>query len=163
MKIREAAPRDIPQIMRLYRQIIARLYELAPLYRTNEEQDESFIKDTITSDKSDILIAEEEGAALGFALLQSRESAKLAGVAQRRYAFLMDICVDEKLRGRGVGSALLAACEEWARGRGLEYMELNVLEANAAARRLYERAGYAKTVSVMRRELEANGGGKSGR
>ena len=65
----------------------------------------------------------------------------------------MDICVDEKLRGQGVGSALLAACEEWARGRGLEYLELNVLEANEAARRLYERTGYKKIVNVMRMEL----------
>ena len=65
----------------------------------------------------------------------------------------MDICVDEKLRGRGIGSAMLAACEEWARAKNFEYLELNVLEANAAARRLYERTGYKKTVNVMRMEL----------
>ena len=65
----------------------------------------------------------------------------------------MDICVDEKLRGRGIGSALLAACEEWAREKNYEYLELNVLEANAAARRLYERTGYKKIVNVMRMEL----------
>ena len=48
---------------------------------------------------------------------------------------------------------MLAACEEWAREKNFEYLELNVLEANAAARRLYERTGYKKTVNVMRMEL----------
>lgn len=153
MKIRTAAAEDVPQIKPLYRQIIARLAKLAPLYRTDCEQDDEFITKTIERESSDILVAELDGAITAFALIEERETAKLAGVAPRRYAFLMDICVDEKLRGQGVGSALLAACEEWARRRGLEYLELNVLEANEAARRLYERTGYKKIVNVMRMEL----------
>lgn len=153
VKIRRAAPGDVPRIKPLYRQIIARLAELAPLYRVDCEQDEEFIKEAITSESSDILVAEDDGAITGFALLEARETAKLAGVAQRRYAFLMDLCVDEKLRGSGIGSALLSACGEWARTKNLEYLELNVLEANEAARRLYERTGYKKTVNVMRMEL----------
>ncbi len=153
MKIRKASADDIPRIKPLYRQIIARLYELAPLYRTDCEQEDEFIKKTIECESSEILVAEEDGELLAFALLEGRETAKLAGVAPRRYAFLMDICVDEKLRGLGIGSALLAACEEWAREKNYEYLELNVLEANAAARRLYERTGYKKIVNVMRMEL----------
>lgn len=153
MKIRKAEPRDVEAIKRIYRQIIARLAELAPCYRTDCEQDEEYIKNAIARAGSDILVAERGGAVTAFALLEERETARLAGVAQRRFAFLTDICVDEKARGQGIGSALLDACEEWARGRGLEYMELNVLEANEAARRLYERTGYKKIVSVMRMEL----------
>ena len=153
VKIRKAEPRDLPQIKPLYRQIIARLAELAPLYRTDCEQEDEFIKETIARETSDILVTETDGAITAFALLEERETARLAGVKPRRYAFLMDICVDERLHGQGIGSALLSACEDWARGRGLEYLELNVLEANAAARRLYERTGFQKIVNVMRREL----------
>ena len=54
-----------------------------------------------------------------------------------------------------------AACEEWAREKNFEYLELNVLEANAAARRLYERTGYKKIVNVMRMELTEKGTGNS--
>ena len=111
MKIRKASADDIPRIKPLYRQIIARLYELAPLYRVDCEQEDEFIKKTIECESSEILVAEEDGGLLAFALLEGRETAKLAGVAPRRYAFLMDICVDEKLRGLGIGSALLAAAK----------------------------------------------------
>lgn len=153
MKIRKAAADDVPRIKPLYRQIIARLAELAPLYRVDCEQEDEFIKNAIERENSDILVAEEDGGLVAFALLEGRETAHLAGVARRRCAFLMDICVDEKLRGQGIGSAMLAACEEWAREKNFEYLELNVLEANEAARRLYERTGYKKTVNVMRMEL----------
>lgn len=153
MKIRKATADDVPRIKPLYRQIIARLAGLAPLYRTDCEQEDGFIKNAIECESSDILVAEDGGGLAAFALLEGRETAKLAGVAPRRYAFLTDICVDEKLRGQGIGSAMLAACEEWAREKNFEYLELNVLEANEAARRLYERTGYKKTVSVMRMEL----------
>lgn len=152
MNIRKADIKDVYDIKRLYRQLIARLAELAPLYRIDAEQDEDFIKDAVSGCGSDILVAEENGAILAFALLESREP-RHAGAARRKHAFLMDICVDEEQRGRGIGSALLAASEEWAREKGLEYIELNVLEANSAAWRLYERNGFKKTVSVMRREL----------
>ena len=93
MKIRKATADDIPRIKPLYRQIIARLYELAPLYRVDCEQEDEFIKKTIECESSEILVAEEDGGLLAFALLEGRETAKLAGVAPRRYAFLMDICV----------------------------------------------------------------------
>ena len=45
-------------------------------------------------------------------------------------------------RRGGVGSALLERAEDEARKRGAPYMALMVTEENAAARALYERAGY---------------------
>ena len=72
MKIRTAAAEDLPQIKPLYRQIIARLAELAPLYRTDCEQDDEFIKKTIERESSDILVAELDGAITAFALLEER-------------------------------------------------------------------------------------------
>ena len=89
MKIRKATADDLPRIKPLYRQIIARLYELAPLYRVDCEQEDEFIKKTIECESSEILVAEEDGGLLAFALLEGRETAKLVGVAPRRYAFLM--------------------------------------------------------------------------
>ncbi|HET6654405.1 MAG TPA: GNAT family N-acetyltransferase [Nocardioides sp.] len=54
---------------------------------------------------------------------------------------------DPAYRSRGVGSAVLTAIERWAGERGLRlHIEVNV--ANAGARALYERAGYAGTGEV---------------
>lgn len=57
--------------------------------------------------------------------------------------FLMDgIFVAPEARGRGVGSALLAAIEDEARGRGYRELRLDVIDSNPRARALYERLGY---------------------
>jgi RimJ/RimL family protein N-acetyltransferase len=45
-------------------------------------------------------------------------------------------------RRRGIGRALLAAAEEWARGAGVSKLELHVFPHNEAAIALYEGFGY---------------------
>ena len=63
-----------------------------------------------------------------------------------RCAELEDLFVREQERGRGVGTALLAAAEEAARAAGATRLGFAVTvgnPANSAARRLYERCGYA--------------------
>lgn len=46
------------------------------------------------------------------------------------------------LRGAGIGSRLIGACEAEMLRRGIAVSEIGVEEDNAAARRLYERLGY---------------------
>jgi RimJ/RimL family protein N-acetyltransferase len=47
-------------------------------------------------------------------------------------------------RRRGIGRALLAAAEEWARGAGVSKLELHVFPHNEAAIALYEDFGYER-------------------
>ena len=70
-----------------------------------------------------------------------------------RHGHLAILAVAEAGEGRGVGRALLAAGEGWAAARGYRFVTLNVFAANARARRLYERAGYAPDTIRYAREL----------
>jgi len=56
---------------------------------------------------------------------------------------IADIVVAPDQRGRGVGQALIAAAQEWARDRGYRLLSLNVLLENMPARQLYERLGFS--------------------
>lgn len=57
--------------------------------------------------------------------------------------FLMDgIFVTAAARGRGVGTALLQAIAQEARGRGYDRLRLDVINTNPRARALYERFGF---------------------
>jgi ribosomal protein S18 acetylase RimI-like enzyme len=60
-------------------------------------------------------------------------------------AHLVGMWVDPGHRGRGVAMALLDHAVRWARERGASEMILWVADHNTAARRLYERAGFAAT------------------
>jgi len=63
-------------------------------------------------------------------------------------AALTSLWVDPRFRGRGVGSALVAAVEEWARSQHLNQVVLWVTEVNRTAERLYEHIGFTRTGRV---------------
>jgi RimJ/RimL family protein N-acetyltransferase len=54
------------------------------------------------------------------------------------------MAVDRGWRGRGVGSALVQAAIDWARGAGLHKLCLEVFPHNAAGIALYRRAGFTE-------------------
>jgi GNAT superfamily N-acetyltransferase len=57
-------------------------------------------------------------------------------------AHIADVVVRTAAGGAGVGSALLAYAEQWARDRGFAMLTLNVFTANRRARELYARLGF---------------------
>jgi ribosomal protein S18 acetylase RimI-like enzyme len=57
---------------------------------------------------------------------------------------IVGLAVDPGARGRGVGAALLAAAEQFARDRGGRKLSLRVLSTNGPALRLYERSGFVR-------------------
>ena len=97
-----------------------------------------------------ILVAAEGELRLGFALVVFDLPDEVTGLAQ---AFLAYMAVEVGERGHGVGSLLLAACEEEARRHGTPYLGLMVTEGNAAAQRLYERAGYRTERRLLGKKL----------
>ncbi len=61
-------------------------------------------------------------------------------------------------RRRGVGKALLAAAESWARTAGVSKLELHVFPHNEAASALYEACGFER--EGLRREHYRRAGGE---
>ena len=64
-------------------------------------------------------------------------------VAHEAAAEVEGLVVDEKYRRQGIGSALLAACMEWAAHAGASSMRLEVRASNTAALALYQRYGFS--------------------
>jgi RimJ/RimL family protein N-acetyltransferase len=56
----------------------------------------------------------------------------------------LGMLVSADWRGRGVGSALVAAAIEWARARGLHKLTLSVFPHNEAAIALYRKFGFVE-------------------
>jgi ribosomal protein S18 acetylase RimI-like enzyme len=88
---------------------------------------------------STLVVAEEDGCAAGFAFFEHATDY----FTREHHGHLGMIAVGESSEGRGVGTALLRAAEEWTRAQGYGKLTLNVFEGNERARSIYERAGYA--------------------
>jgi ribosomal protein S18 acetylase RimI-like enzyme len=72
---------------------------------------------------------------------QRREGAELI--------WIFDIWVDEPMRGRGYGRALMELAETEAQRMGVARVELNVYGDNARARGLYESLGFVEMSRQM--------------
>ena len=97
-----------------------------------------------------IFIAEDEnGVSLGFIHL----NVSTDYYEHENHGHISDIIVAPNGEGRGVGKALMAAGEDWARNRGFKSLTLNVFGNNARARNLYEKIGYAEDMIKYRKEL----------
>lgn len=66
---------------------------------------------------------------------------------------LHDIFVDDRARRAGVGEALLAATLDGLRALGAPRCVLHTMWGNGAAQRLFERAGFRRTMIEMTCEL----------
>ncbi len=96
----------------------------------------------LTRGNSDLWVALSAGAVVGDALVCYRRGS--------RRARLYSIVTDRAHSGRGIGRALLAACEAGARERGCEELRLEVRPDNATALRLYQASGYEVTATLAR-------------
>jgi GNAT superfamily N-acetyltransferase len=60
--------------------------------------------------------------------------------------------VEERLRGQGIGAALVRAAEEWLVGQGCGLIEVTSNIARIEAHRFYEKLGYERTSVRLSRE-----------
>lgn len=86
-----------------------------------------------------VLVAEDgRGQALGCVQVQ-QGSEYFSGTPE---AYVAVLVVAEGAEGRGVGRALMAAAEGWARERGLDRLALEVFAGNGRARDFYRQQGF---------------------
>ena len=100
-----------------------------------------------------LLIAEDEGKPVGWAFAHDQNAELFVVAPERCHGYLAEIFLMPQARGKGLGRALIAACENWARGRGHKLLTIGVLAKNPGAIRAYEGTGYEPYVVTMRRYL----------
>lgn len=67
--------------------------------------------------------------------------------------YVLQVYVEERLRRRGLGKALMRSAEEWCRKKGLFSLTLNVGSVNETAKQLYRSAGLSPRTVVMQKRL----------
>ena len=92
-------------------------------------------------------IAEAQGAVIG----EIRVDPSWMGFGE------VGMMVAAQWRGRGVGTALVAAAIEWARSNGLHKLSLSVFPHNHAAIGLYRKFGFVEEGWLVRHVRRADG------
>ena len=88
-----------------------------------------------------LLAHDADDSLVGYAFLRTLGSGPTFDFGEVR-GEVESLAVAPGARGRGVGSALIEASRDHLRRAGCRYWTVSVMEANASAVRLYERAGF---------------------
>ena len=73
---------------------------------------------------------------------------------ERKRAFLYDIVVFERFRGRGYGRSIMDLLDTTLKQMGMETVELHVFAENSIALNLYKKQGYNVVSCNMLKELK---------
>lgn len=151
MIIRFACENDIPQILRLLRQVELVHHDIRPdLFRDGgEKYDADALKDILQDPNCPILAAMEEDVMLGYLFCEIQEIRDNPVLLDRKEMYIDDLCVDSELRGKGVAKALFDRAKEYAAERKCDAITLNVWEGNERARHFYEKCGLTPRKTYM--------------
>ncbi|MEW6688407.1 MAG: GNAT family N-acetyltransferase [Pseudomonadota bacterium] len=153
MKVSLEAARveDLEQLVELLHILFTQEHELAP---DAGKQRRGLSRILADASMGRIYVAREGARVLGMvSILRSVSTAEGGPVG-----LLEDLVVRPECRGRGVGAKLLGYAIEQARADGLLRLMLLTDGDNAAAQRLYERAGFARSGMLpMRLRLRRSG------
>jgi RimJ/RimL family protein N-acetyltransferase len=138
LSLRDAEPGDLPYLRQLY--ALSRAPELA-LMPWPDAVKQAFCDSQFDLQHrhyvtyfttADFLIVLHDGAPAGRLYVHETDGELC----------LVDILLDETMRGQGHGSALLRRLQQEVREKALSALRLQVLITNQAARRLYEKLGF---------------------
>jgi ribosomal protein S18 acetylase RimI-like enzyme len=145
MNVRRAETKDIPGILNLLIQVDMVHHEgrpdlfKGPATKYNAEE----LKDIVSDDKTPVFVCvDDTGFVAGHAFCICKQELNSSVLTDIKTLYIDDICVDEKARGKHVGTMLYEHVEKYAKDNGFYNITLNVWECNPTARKFYEALGF---------------------
>jgi RimJ/RimL family protein N-acetyltransferase len=135
--LRPARPTDGSELARLFAAVRAEGRWLITAPGVVGDPSEGFwISEMIRSAEHLALVAEADADVVGNVLVSTDRNRATEHVGT------LAICIADGWRDVGIGSALVAAAQDWVRDRGLRKLALGVFPDNERAIAVYERAGF---------------------
>lgn len=96
-------------------------------------------------------LAEENGKIVGF--IGGNIEKKNKFYKTRRIGAIYDLFVEEKYRGKGIGTKLIKKFILWLKANKIKLIELDVSPKNKTAIKLYERLGFKESSIQLRKKI----------
>ena len=153
MKIRKFEEKDLPQVLKLCKEV--RDYHIKILDGYFTPQDDNIEKlgflESLKNDKVIALKAEEDDLILGYLLAENRYSPYLSAP---NVMHISNIGIKEGLRGKGLGKAIMSAFCDICRQNDIDEIRLGVFNKNVSAYKFYEKYGFEPFEQRMKLQLK---------
>jgi GNAT superfamily N-acetyltransferase len=152
--LRRAGPGDVPGTTELWIEITTHHAGIDPLFTLRPDADAE-IRRLLASQLRDpdtaIFVWEDESELLGFCGVHAASAPPI--LEETRRAEVTDLGVRSAARRRGIGRALVEAALAWARGRGIERVEVRVASGNREGQAFWRALGFGDLMDVLQRRL----------
>lgn len=147
-RIRRAQPEDIDGLVALFKSVAEeRRFILTEPPIDYERRKQQFLE-TLQSEDACVFLAEADEDVVGELTVFRRYASSPATIG---------MAVLAPWRGRGVGTALMQACVDWAREAGVHKLGLEVFPWNEAAIALYRKFGFVEEGRLRKHYRRQNG------
>ena len=141
--VRFAKEKDIPKILDLLSQVDLVHHNGRPdIFKIGTKYSADELKVLLKDENRPILVSvDEEDLVLGYCFCIFQQHLNNSVMTDIKTLYIDDLCVDETLRGKGVGKELYEAAVKFAKDNGCYNLTLNVWSCNPSAMRFYESQG----------------------
>lgn len=143
LTVRDADQADVPAIIGLWTEMMGCHAELDPVWTLRDgagEGFEAFLRSTLESRVCFVLVAELEGAPVGYLLARIGELPPVFLVRER--GEICDLAVTAKHRRQGIGTMLVNSALRRFHEQGLREVELSVAVCNPTSQSFWRSMGF---------------------
>ena len=153
--IRYAKEKDIPKILDLLSQVDLVHHKGRPdIFKIGRKYNEAEIKELLADETRPILVSvDESDAVMGYCFCIFERHENNAVLTDIKTLYIDDLCVDENIRGKHIGSELYGAALALAKDTGCYNVTLNVWSCNPSAMKFYEAMGMVPQKVYMEKIL----------
>ena len=153
--IRFANIKDIPKILDLLAQVDLVHHNGRPdIFNIGTKYNAQELEELMQDKERPILVeTDENDMVLGYCFCIFQQHKNDSVLTDIKTLYIDDLCVDETLRGKHIGSKLFQVAMELAKENGCYNVTLNVWSCNPSALRFYERLGMTPQKIYMEKIL----------
>ena len=156
MNIRKAEKKDIPAILDLLGQVQEVHANGRPdIFKGGTKKySEQEVLDIISNSDTPVFVyTDKTDKAVGYVFCILEEQKDSGNLRARKNFYIDDLCVDEKLRGQGIGKKLYEYAVGVAKELNCYHLTLNVWHLNQSAVKFYEKLGMSPLKTTMEQIL----------
>ena len=149
--IRKATKKDIPKIEELLLQVCLVHHNGRPdIFKVGRKYSAEELNLILTDECRPILVSvDENDEVMGYCFCILQQHLNNSVLTDIKTLYIDDLCVDEKLRGKHIGSELYEAAVTLARESNCYNLTLNVWSCNPSAMKFYEAHGMLPQKTYM--------------
>ncbi len=151
MNVRAMEERDYNVVERLMNQLHnIHVFARPDIFKDDLEFSQKFFEELINDENKLTLLMEEENKVMAIAYITIREN-KVD--VDKKIGYIEAVCVDEKYRGRGLGSEIVGQIETLAKSKGVGRLDLMVWGFNERAIEFYQCLGFDVQRFMLEKEI----------